>query len=146
NPVVLGPSQSNINFGAAAATPKMTALPPLRVNQNTPIGPITFTVSDQDTPLSALTFSATSDNVNLVAPKDVLFTGSGANRAVSGTPGTTRTGTATLKLSVSDPEGNVSTQDWVVTVNAPPAITAPAIRGDEDTIFTIDLRSIATDA
>jgi hypothetical protein len=146
NPVTLGPSKSGINFGAAVSAPRMSTLPPLTVNLNTPIGPIPFTVEDRDSPLDQLSFAAESTtNLSLLAPRDVTFGGSGANRTVSVTPGTNQTGTAILQIVVRDGDNQAMAREWVITVNAPPALTLPSLRTNEDVPLEIDLTQLAAD-
>ncbi len=145
NPVVVPTDKVGINFGTAPATPRISPLPPLIVNLNTPIGPIPFTVADQDTDLSLLSFSAVSDNLSLVAAKDVVVTGTGANRMVTVTPGTNQTGTARLQIVCRDPDNNSTATDWTITVNSPPSLDAPTARTPEEIPIDIQLWSIATD-
>jgi hypothetical protein len=145
NPVVLGPSKSGINFGAAAAAPRMSPLPAVTVNSKTPVGPIPFTVEDRDTPLELLTFSATTNNLALLAPKDLVITGTGANRMISITPGTNQTGTGVLQVTVRDADNYTMSREWVITVNAPPSLTLQQFRTNEDVAVEMDLWPLATD-
>jgi VCBS repeat-containing protein len=65
-------------------------------------GTINLTVADVDDPPAGLTLSVSSSNTALVPNANVVFGGSGANRTLSATAVSGRTGTATLTVTVSD--------------------------------------------
>lgn len=88
NPVNDGPAISNIsdqNISEDAAT---AAIP--------------FTIGDVETPAAGLIVSASSSNPTLVPSANIGLSGSGANRAITITPATNQSGSATITVTVSD--------------------------------------------
>jgi hypothetical protein len=95
-------------------------------NEDTPTGPIAFTVGDNETPAASLTVSGASNNPTLVPNANIVFGGSGANRTVAVTPAANQNGTATITITVSD--GVLTTPaSFGLTVNA--VNDAPTITG-----------------
>lgn len=92
--------------------------------EDSPTGPIAFTVGDAETAPASLTLSGTSSNPNVVTSSGITFGGTGANRTVSITPVANASGTATITVAVSD--GTAATSDTfvltVTAVNDPPTI------------------------
>ncbi len=72
------------------------------IDEDTPLGPISFTVSDVETPATALTLSAASSNTALIPDSSIVLSGTGSDRAIALTPAANAFGTATITLSVSD--------------------------------------------
>ena len=96
--------------GAGAnAPPTITAVAPLSMIEGNALAPATFAVDDDATPVALLTVTASSSNTALVAPGDLAFGGSGANRTVTVTPQPYRIGVAVITLTVSDGELTAST-------------------------------------
>ena len=116
-----------VNRECANTPPTITAIGPQSTNENTPTGPIAFTIGDAETQPSGLTLSATSSNATLVPNANITFGGgTDADRNVVITPVAGESGTATITITVSDGTLNAST-NFVLTVNAantPPTITA----------------------
>ena len=115
-----------LTVNAANTPPTITAIGPQSTNENTPTGPIAFTIGDAETPPSGLTLSGTSSNATLVPDANITFGGgTGANRNVVITPAAGESGTTTITITVSDGTLTAST-NFVLTVNAntPPTITA----------------------
>jgi hypothetical protein len=72
-------------------------------------GQINLTVNDPDGPEGSLTLGATSSNPTLVpTPSNVTFGGAGANRALTATAVSGRTGTAVLTIRVSEDSGGAT--------------------------------------
>ncbi len=93
---------------------------------------IAFSVADVDTPVASLVVTATSSNQALVPDSSIAISGSGTDRTVTVTPVAAQSGAATITLTVSDGELSAST-NFVLTVNAPPTISAIAEQTvDED--------------
>ena len=67
-----------------------------------PVGSISFTIGDAETDLADLTLAGTSSNLALVPSANMVFSGSGANRAVTITPTARASGTVMLTITVSD--------------------------------------------
>ena len=107
-----------LTVNAANTPPTITAIGPQSTNENTPTGPIAFTIGDAETQPSGLTLSGTSSNATLVPNANITFGGgTGANRNVVITPVAGESGTATITVTVSDGTLTAST-NFVLTVNA----------------------------
>ncbi len=83
-----------------------------------------FTVSDDLTPASALRVTAFAGNAVLFPAIRIIVGGSGAARTVKVTPAAGQSGTANIYLHVTDGAGLTTIMHFLVTVNAPPTITA----------------------
>ncbi len=81
-------------------------------------GLINVTVGDAETASGALVLSAASTDTLLAPTNNILFGGSGANRTVTVTPAANRSGVATITISVTDANGGVASNSFVLTVNA----------------------------
>jgi hypothetical protein len=97
-------------------------------NKNTATPAIAFTIGDAETAAASLALSGGSTNITLVPVANIVFGGSGANRTVTITPSQNQSGTATIRVTVSD--GSLTTSDrFVLTVidTAVPDTTAPTV-------------------
>lgn len=79
---------------------------------------IAFTVGDAESAATLLTLSGTSSNTTLVPDGNIVFGGSGASRTVSVTPAADQFGSATITLTVSDPDGGSAQEPFTLTVSA----------------------------
>ena len=64
-----------VNGKCANTAPTITAIGPQSTNENTPTGPIAFTIGDAETQPSGLTLSGTSSNATLVPNANITFGG-----------------------------------------------------------------------
>ncbi len=78
-------------------------------------GLFTLTLADVDSQVGSVKLSASSSNPSLVPTKNVVVGGTGANRIVTITTVSGKTGTATVTLTVSDGQASSTT---TVTVKA----------------------------
>ncbi|GIK38103.1 MAG: hypothetical protein BroJett011_19360 [Chloroflexota bacterium] len=86
-------------------------------NEDAAAGPISFTVGDAETAASSLILSASSSNLTLAPPGNIVFGGSGADRTVTITPAANMFGNAVITVTISD--GLLSTSDsFTLTVNS----------------------------
>ncbi len=98
-----GISTATNSFNLTVNTPpSISAIPWQMVNENTTVGPLSFTVSDQYKAASSLVVTATSTNNTMVPTGNITLGGSGTNRTVTVTPANNTGGTATIIVSVSD--------------------------------------------
>jgi hypothetical protein len=113
--------------------PTISAIPPRHLtDEDTPVGPIAFTVSDMETPANDLSVHATSSNVALVPVRNVVFAGTGADRSVTITPAANRFGQATITLGVTDSDGGSRTRSLTIdffSVNDLPEISISEVLG-----------------
>ncbi len=97
--------------------------------EDTPIGPLAFTVADGETAAGSLTMSGSSSNTTLVPNANIAFGGSGANRTVTITPAANQSGSTTITVTASDPSGGSGSDTFLLTVtsdNDQPTISAVA--------------------
>ena len=70
------------------------------------LGPVAFTVFDDDTPGSNLVFSVTSTNHVVAPPENILIEGSGTNFTVTVLPVPDAFGNSIITITATDREGN----------------------------------------
>jgi hypothetical protein len=98
--------------------------------EDTPLGPLTFTIADAETPASSLMLTPTCSDTNLLPLANIVFGGSGNNRTLTVTPATNQSGSATNTITVSDGQAAAS-DSFVLTVspvNDPPVLSPIADR------------------
>jgi hypothetical protein len=135
--IVRAAQAGNENFNAAVSVdqpftvarainlpPTISAMASQSTQENTPAARILFTIADPDTPVTNLTVSATSSNVQLVPQANILLEGQAADRTITVTPATNRTGTATITLTVRDSAGGEATAAFELVVIESLRITA----------------------
>jgi hypothetical protein len=107
--------------------PSVTALGDVHTDEDMPAGPIALLVSDGDTPPETISMTARSSNPGLITVSNIVFSGSGTNRAVTLTPNRDQHGFSYITLVSSDDDGNASSNTFafvVHPVNDPPVISA----------------------
>ncbi|NJP07483.1 MAG: tandem-95 repeat protein, partial [Chloroflexaceae bacterium] len=118
-------AEMTINVTDVNDPPTITAIAHQSFNEDDSIGPINFTVDDQDNPLGALGISATSSNQTIIPNGTIVIGGSGANRTISLTSAPDAYGgPVTITIQVTD-GSTVVTETFDVTVNPvndPPAL------------------------
>lgn len=87
---------------AYAVAPTISDIPDQSTAEDTPLGPIAFTVGDVDTDPALLTVTAVSDNQVLLPDANITLGGSGTGRTISLNPAANQNGTATVTVTVSD--------------------------------------------
>jgi hypothetical protein len=105
-----------------SAPPVISAISNQTILVNGVLGPLNFTVTDE-TP-ATVQFTATSSNQSVVINNKISFGGSGTNRTLTVIPETAVNGTTTITITATDASGLTDTEDFVLTVNARPTITA----------------------
>jgi len=108
--------------------PTISAIPNQVVEQNTPTVAIPFIVSDLEIPADNITVAASSSDGALIPNENIALGGSGANRTVTVTPATLKSGTAIITIFVSDGSLGSSTSFQIIvgTGNTPPVLATPA--------------------
>src|SRR5439155_428369 len=104
--------------------PTISAIADQITDEDTPLGPLTFSIGDVETAATDLTLSGSSSNPLLVPDANIIFDGSASNRTVTILPATNQFGTATITISVSDGQIDVSTTFnlTINPVNHPPTL------------------------
>ena len=104
------------------------------IEQDSQLGPINFTIGDQETNASQLTVTGSSNNQSLVSNANITFGGSGSQRTLTVVPQTGQYGAATIQVIVSDGELS-TTESFVLNVTEKgeePVNTAPSISAIDD--------------
>ncbi len=91
-----------LGFPAVNDAPTISNIANRTVNEDTSTGAIAFTVGDIETAAGSLTLSRTSSNTALVPVANIVLGGSGAARTVTVTPAANQSGSATIRITVSD--------------------------------------------
>lgn len=104
--------------------PTISAVANQTTPQDTPVGPIAFTIGDDTTPVNDLTVSAGSSNTTLLPVSGITHGGSGASRTVTLAPAAGQSGTSTVTLTVTDGGGKSASSAFTLTVTAPPVATS----------------------
>jgi MYXO-CTERM domain-containing protein len=120
--------------------PTITAIAPVTVAEDNPVGPLAFTIDDVESAANTLTVSATSSNLELVAADAFTFAGGGANRQLGFRPNADAFGTATITVTVSDGEATASSA-FLLTVT--PVNDRPTISAISDATTTEDTTTSA---
>ena len=113
-----------------STSPTITAIADTSTPEDTPKA-VTFTIGDAESAAGALTLIRGSNNQTLVPTANIVFSGSGASRTATITPAADAIGSATITLTVQDPEGLTASSSFLLTVNAvndAPTITSVTAR------------------
>ena len=113
-----------VTVNAQNDLPTITAIADLGAAVGVATSPIAFTIGDVETAATSLTVTAASSDQNVVQNTGIQVTGTGAARAIVITP--VATGTTTITVRVTDGANAFVEETFVLTVNAPPTITAIA--------------------
>ena len=97
--------------------PVISSIAGKSVDQDTSLA-IDFTVDDRESAAGSLAVMAAADGAALFPADGVVLSGSGGTRTLTLTPLEAATGTATIGIRATDPDGAVSTRSFSVVVNA----------------------------
>lgn len=129
------------------SAPTISSVTDKATTENTPVGPIAFTIGDAQTSAAALTLQAISLNTNLLPPANIGFGGSGASRSVTLTPAANQFGSAAVLLLVGD--GTNQTAETfmlnVAAVNSAPVTLATNRVALPNTTVDVDLLPLVSD-
>src|SRR5207249_3544804 len=87
-------------------------------DEDTPTVAIPFSIGDVESTWSSLTVTGHSSNQGLVPDGNIVFGGSGPNRTLTLMPAANQSGTATITITVADPDGASASRSFVLTVNS----------------------------
>ncbi len=114
--------------------PSITSMGDQTIEQDAQLGPLNFTIGDQETNANQLSVSGSSSNADLVSNSSISFSGSGSQRNITVVPQSGKFGQSTIEVAVSDGELTTTTS-FVLTVNEKveePVNTAPTIANIAD--------------
>ncbi len=100
------------------ANPTIQSLGNQTTNEDTTLGPLNFTVSDQETPAASLVVTAVSANQTLVPNGSITLGGSGGTRTITIRPATNQFGSAAITRTVTDADGASVSSTFTLTVNS----------------------------
>jgi hypothetical protein len=103
--------------------PTITAIADQVTEVSTPIGPINFTIGDEETPVNQLQLLFETTNPALIPTSNIAEGGSGANRNITVTPVDGLSGVATITVIVRDADNGTVEEEFVVTVTTAPTIS-----------------------
>ncbi len=122
--VFTGTATVTVTVNGINDPPTISAVVDQVTDEDTPVGPLAFTVGDVEPPAADLTVTAASSNPALLPVSGIALGGSGAERTVTLTPAPDQFGTAVVTLTVSDGDLSAFTA-FTLTVTA--ANDAPTI-------------------
>ncbi|HUN66625.1 MAG TPA: Ig-like domain-containing protein [Bacteroidota bacterium] len=128
--------------------PTIIPVSPQIVQENTPLGPIPFTIGDAESAASTLSVTATSGDSTLIRNGNLFLGGTDSNRTLTIVPDSNVYGRTTIVVSVSD--GQATTTDTIqVKVNNPPRLDTDlslnVVQSGSGTITNGDLISVDND-
>ncbi len=132
-----------ITITALNDAPVISTITDQTTNEDTPVGPLAFTVTDAD-PLDSLTVTAASDDQILLPNANIVLGGSGTDRTITLTPAANASGGPVIITLTAD-DGTTNTVETfvltVIAVNDDPSISGlPAdVTVVEDTAGNVDL-------
>lgn len=107
-----------------------------------------FTVTD-NSPIASITLSARSLNQALLPDAHLIITGSGNSRTLTASLTPNRIGSATVIVTVLDPDGSTTSESFEIVSNYPPDSPPTALTGNATiqpgTTVDIDLGTLASD-
>ncbi|HRE83654.1 MAG TPA: Ig-like domain-containing protein, partial [Opitutaceae bacterium] len=137
-----------VTVTASSSAPSISSLQNRTIPMNGTTGAIAFSVSDTGVPGGSLTVTANSSNPLLVPDQNLVLDGSGLNRSITVTPASNQSGSAIIRVSVSNGHATTSTT-FVLTVtqpNTPPSITSVASQILEADTVSLPIEFIVSDA
>jgi len=123
------PAQAGTVHATANSIPTISSIPAQSMDEDTQLGPLPFTVGDEETAPGLLQLFVRSSNTTLFPSDGLILGGSGANRTITLIPAEERSGSALITLIVSDGAATAQTF-FLVTVN--PVLDPPTISGPGD--------------
>jgi hypothetical protein len=131
-----------LTVNAVNDLPQISTIAAQSTPEDVPLGPVSFTVSDQETSAVALTLSADSSNAALLPLTGIAFGGSGGTRTVTLTPAQDATGQATVTLTVTDADGGQRSTSFALDVVA--VQDAPSVNPIDDVTTQEDVAAVVS--
>src|SRR5205809_309242 len=109
--------------------PTISSLANQSTDEDTPTAAIPFSIGDLESTAGSLTISGHSSNQGLVPDGNIVFGRSGPHRPYTTLFPSNQSGTATITITVADPDGASASRSFVLSVNPvndPPTISSLA--------------------
>ena len=106
------------NWHGWSFVPTISALSDASTDEDSVVGPLSFSVSDLESDTADLIVTALSSNPAVVPSDNVVLGGAGASRTVTVNPAANQFGSTTITLTVTDPHGGSQTSSFTLTVDA----------------------------
>lgn len=101
----------------ANTAPTVSAISDQTIGQDTGVSGLAFAVGDAESDAGALRVSATSSDTSLLPASGLVLAGGGANRTLTLRPAESASGSSTVSVTVTDPQGQSATRTFRLTVN-----------------------------
>jgi hypothetical protein len=136
---------------AANRAPQIANLGDLVGNQDTPIGPVSFSISDAESSPNDIIVVARSSNIDLLPADGVVVSGTGGARQLVVRPAEEMSGSASVTVTARDPQGLTTDQTIAVVVRAVPgSIRSTSVgtfgKGENEATATVNGITFAQDA
>jgi LysM repeat protein len=115
--------------------PTISDIPNQSTSEDTPVGPLPFTIGDPETPAGSLTVSAGTSNEALVPAGNITLAGSGANRSLTILPAPNQFGSASISITVNDADGGATSDTFNLSVSP---VNDPPAGGDDAAVTKVD--------
>lgn len=103
--------------GSQGSSPTVSSIATQSVNQDTPVGPIRFSVSSSTGTADQLAVTASSSNPDLLPDSGITVAGSGTSRTITLTPLADAFGTAEITITARDAQGRSARATFPVIVS-----------------------------
>src|SRR5439155_15862534 len=113
------------SFGQPSSPPTISDIPNQTIAANATTSPVPFSIGDAETPATNLALTASSSNTNLIG--NIVFSGSGSNRAITIIPRLNTVGTGVVTVTVTDANGGSASDNVGLTVSLFSAAAAGSI-------------------
>ena len=135
-----------VTVTAVNDTPTMSRIPDQVIPEGAPAPVISFSIGDVETPAASLAVTCTSLDPELIASEGMRLAGAGPRRTITAKARAGKSGTARVRVSVSDGEASASQEFSMAigNVNRAPLVNA----GQDQTLFLTNathLNGSATD-
>jgi hypothetical protein len=119
--------------------PRISEISDQTTRLNRPVGPLTFTVEDDQSLPSELQVTVTTSNPDLFPASGITVTGTGATRTLTLVPAVGRSGSAVVIVTVQDPQGLTASESFTVEVLPTTGPVPPVLIGPEQFAVATDV-------